>query len=104
MKCISVCHWNNKGMTPEGVLLLDWMKKFNLLISIDGRFYIDPSSRCFIRDNQLKSLLRRDVNASMSVIESFVSGMKNATKMMINDGTKWHYLIQEINPTGEYMK
>ena len=89
-------------MSEVGAKLLAWTKEFDLMVSIDGKHYIDPRSRCYVRENHLKSLLRRDVNAPLSVIEKFILGMKQVTVMMSQD-PKWRHLIEEIQPSGEYL-
>ena len=103
MRFVSVRHWNSEGMTEGGKQLIAWVKDFELMISIDGMYYLDPRSRCFIRENHLKSLLRRDVNVLPSTIDSFIRGMKEATVLMAKDD-KWRHLIEEVRPTGEYLK
>jgi hypothetical protein len=102
MKVISVRHWNALGMPPEEVRVIEWLKDFDLMISADGKYYIDPRSRCYIRDNHLKTLLKKDVHSPSKVIDRLVDDMRRVTAMMGKD-RRWMHLAVDLEPSGEYL-
>jgi hypothetical protein len=102
MKVIEVRHWNPLGMPPEEVAIVNWLKEFDLMISSDGKYYIDPRSRCYIKDNHLKTLLRKDLPSSPKVIDKLVNDMRRVTAMMGKD-RRWMHLMVDIEPSGEWL-
>ncbi len=88
VKVIPVTCFNPKDLKEQAVRVLNWMKDFELLVTVDGNHFIDPGVRSgvkkIIKDNHLKCMLRKDVEASTKAIESVIAVVKIAATKLPN--------------------
>ena len=103
MRVIAAKHLNGEGLKPAAQTLLAWIKDFDLCVSANGKYYIDPRTRHILKDNHLKMLLRRDVTATDKVIDAFIVAVKVAVASMAPD-EKLSYLFVDMDVIEKALK
>lgn len=85
LRAVKVSCFKTTSLTEQAKSILYWMKDFDLMITADGQNFIGPEidgTRNFIRENHLRCMIRRDVEATKTGIESFIIVIKEGVKQL----------------------